>query len=115
MLFVPFVRPVKIKTIAFMCDGGGRAPKAVHLYVNHQSLDFSDVESTPATQSIEVPAPRAEEGDQGHNEEITVPLSFVKFQGVSLLTVSDWGVDMIRFDVGFQNDRSLTCQFVISH
>ena len=77
LISLPF--PSAIKLHSLNIHGGATAPLKVKLFINHDSLGFSDVEDAPGHYELELtPA------DVGGG---TVMLPFVKFQFVTNLTV----------------------------
>eukprot|EP00877_Chromochloris_zofingiensis_P015076 jgi/Chrzof1/9822/Cz04g17120.t1 len=78
LINIPFHQKVKIQSIAIKgpSDSG---PKVVKLYVNRTSLGFSDVDSVPCAQQLEL----SEKDLEGE----PVQLKFVKFQNVTMLSI----------------------------
>lgn len=77
LISMPF--PSAIKLHSLNIHGGATAPLKVKLFINHDSLGFSDVEDAPGHHEFELTPKEAGGG--------TVMLPFVKFQFVTNLTV----------------------------
>jgi hypothetical protein len=78
LINVPFQQAVKLASIVIKgpSDSG---PKSIKLYTNRPSMGFSDIGSVPVAQEFSV-SPSQLSGEP-------IPLKFVKFQGVTLLTI----------------------------
>ena len=77
LISMPF--PCAIKLHSLNIHGGATAPLKVKLFINHDSLGFSDVEDAPGHHELELTPKEAGGG--------TIILPFVKFQFVTNLTV----------------------------
>lgn len=77
LISMPF--PSAIKLHSLNIHGGATAPLKVKLFINHDSLGFSDVEDAPGHHELELTPKEAGGG--------TIILPFVKFQFVTNLTI----------------------------
>ena len=77
IICVPFVCPVKIKSLVVMGGADGTAPLTLKAFLNHESLDFADAEQRPPVQQWELP-----EDTLGVLEH---PTQFSRFQNVNRL------------------------------
>eukprot|EP01084_Bolivina_argentea_P248279 415274_1 len=82
MLHIAFQETVKIHSIDFCSPkpDGDEAPTTIKLYINRDSLGFSDAEDTEAIQELKL-SPEDLQPDR------LSPLKFVKFQRVSSLSI----------------------------
>lgn len=78
ILHIPFVSPVKIRSLTFIGGGDGMAPCTLRAYINREALDFSDAEQLPPVQEWTLA------DAQG---ELEYPTQFSKFQNVSRLSL----------------------------
>ena len=107
LLFVPFTRVVKLKSINVIGGhaGEGTAPAKIKLIVNRDDVDFSNCRELPAVQELELVAEAASVGDGGG---IDYPLKVSKFQNVSSLTLffsENGGADVTSVSyVGFKGE-----------
>lgn len=77
IISVPFICPVKIRSLVVMGGADGTAPRAVKAFVNHESLDFADAEELPPVQEWDLV-----EDALG---VIEYPTRFSRFQNVNRL------------------------------
>eukprot|EP00624_Nannochloropsis_granulata_P000262 evm.model.NODE_10932_length_14799_cov_18.808027.4 len=86
LLFVPFTRVVKLKSINIIGGhaGEGTAPTKIKLFMNRDDVDFVNCRELPAAQELELVANAASMGDGGG---IDYPLKVSKFQNVDSLTI----------------------------
>ena len=81
LIVVPFHSPVRIHSINLAAGvDEDAAPVTVKLYVNRPSMDFSDTESTAATQVLKL-------SDADLAADQSTLLRFVRFQNVHSITV----------------------------
>ena len=50
IIHVPFISPVKIRSITLLGGPDGTAPRTLRAFVNKEALDFADAEATPCVQ-----------------------------------------------------------------
>jgi len=79
LLIIPFLKPVRINAI--MIGGPDDfAPSHAKLFINKLNWDFSDAESSPAVQELNLSKEDTKNGKQ-------IALKYVKFQNVNSLTI----------------------------
>jgi len=94
LIFVPFLRPAALSSLALSCPVSKSSPKTIKLYVNRQNMDFDDCSGTiPPSAVLNFTEQSWGLSSQSNFEskeykEITCPLQVSKFQNVSLLTTS---------------------------
>jgi len=112
LLYIPFNQAVKLHSINVEAKSDETAPKSVKLYVNNPHMDFQSVDSTTATQELEL-------GASDVRPDSLVPVKFVKFQNMNSITIfveSNQGgadttiIQRIRF-IGQPKDASDMSQF----
>ena len=54
LLYVPFICPVKVLSICIIGCGSGTTPSEVRIFKNHDSLDFSNVETMIPVQTFDL-------------------------------------------------------------
>jgi PITH domain len=80
LLVIPFVAPVKIKSICVIGGGGDESPAEVKSFVNREGMDFGAAETSECVQKWEL----VENNGDGR---IEYPTRFSRFQNVSTLTL----------------------------
>ena len=83
LIQVPFTEAIKLKAIRIRAaenKGNGDAVKTVRVYVNNMNIDFGDVDSVEAADTIRFTPAEAKNGAQKD-------VKFVKFQNVRSLTL----------------------------
>lgn len=79
LINIPFQQKCKISSICIKGPSDGTGPRRVKLFTNLTSCGFSDVESMPAAQEIDL--------TEAQLSGETIPLKFVKFQNVNTLSI----------------------------
>lgn len=81
LISIAFNQAVKLHSLKIQGPDDGRGPKTVKLFTNlTKTMDFDSAESFEAVQTLELTA-------DDINEDIIIPLKFVKFQNVLGLTL----------------------------
>jgi hypothetical protein len=79
LLRVPFVAPVRIKSLCVIGGGGEESPAEVRAFVNREAMDFSSAEGGECVQSWELVA------DGNADGAVEYPTRYSRFQSVSVL------------------------------
>jgi hypothetical protein len=101
LLFLPFTRTVRLQSMLIRLSVKDLAanPRTIKFFADQRNLDFSDVDSVPPTQTVQLPmqpaasasgaAPRAftKEELKAGVYEVVIPLSAAKFHSTAMLTV----------------------------
>ena len=77
IIHIPFISPVKIRSIVVLGGHDGTAPRSLKAFINREALDFSDAEATPPVQEWDLADATA--------DAIEYPTQFSRFQNVSRL------------------------------
>eukprot|EP00242_Pyramimonas_sp_CCMP2087_P008373 CAMPEP_0198210662 /NCGR_PEP_ID=MMETSP1445-20131203/21465_1 /TAXON_ID=36898 /ORGANISM="Pyramimonas sp., Strain CCMP2087" /LENGTH=170 /DNA_ID=CAMNT_0043884783 /DNA_START=57 /DNA_END=569 /DNA_ORIENTATION=+ len=80
LLHVPFNQVVRLYAIKIKAMDSGFAPKSIKLFVNRESLGFSEASSEPAVQEFDLDFDK-------HCAGQPIELKFVKFQSVRSITI----------------------------
>lgn len=90
LLAIPFVAPVKLKSICVIGAGGEESPAEMRAFVNCDGLDFGEAELRESTQAWELV-------DNNGDGRVEYPTRFSRFQNVSTLTLffnRNYGADV---------------------
>lgn len=79
IIHIPFISPVKIKSVSLIGGGDGTAPRVLRAFINRETLDFSDAEGAQPVQQWDL----AEDA----SGDLEYPTQFSKFQSVTKLSL----------------------------
>ncbi|CAG8567746.1 9581_t:CDS:2 [Cetraspora pellucida] len=97
LISVPFNQAVRLHSIKLVAKDIEHAPKTIKLYANRINIGFDETDSTEETQLLQLAL-------KDYEENVIIPLRFVKFQSVTNIIVS-FGV--VTYNIGDQETTSL--------
>lgn len=89
LMLIPFTKCVKLMAIILTVPGDakGKCPKEIRLWKNRPHMDFADIDNADATETLLIREEDLKEPLSKGMRSILLPLTFVKFQDVSFLSI----------------------------